>query len=108
MTAMRVVIVEFVPGVTQADVTEFQAALHALAAATPNLVRMTGGPHRSAAGESTLSTAAPGVTFGSFVSVWEFANAQALDEFLMQPLHRELAGKVFRRLVKRRYVANVQ
>ena len=107
MTATRVVIVEFQPEITNQDVLEFEATLHRLAAATPELVRMSCGQHRPSASESALAANAPNAAFGSFVSVWEFENEGALDRFLTQPLHREIAAKVFSRMVKRRYVANM-
>lgn len=108
MTATRVVIVEFAPDVTAEDVTDFEVTLRRLASETANLVRMTCGTHYPAASESVLSAQAPGVAFGSFVSVWEFQDERALDDFLVQPRHRELAAKVFSRLVKKRYVANMR
>lgn len=108
MTATRIVIVEFGPEVTAQDVADFEATLRRLASETANLVRMTCGRHYAAVSESALSAHAPGVAFGSFVSVWEFQDERALDDFLVQPRHRELAGKVFSRLVKKRYVANMK
>lgn len=106
--ATRVVIVEFESGVTPQQVAEFEATLRALAEGTANLVRMICGKHCVLSGESVLSANAPSVVFGNFLSVWEFNDEQALEEFVIQPIHREMASKKFRQLVKRRYVANIR
>lgn len=103
----RVVMVEFNPGVTPQEVEEFRGWLDDLAARTPNLVRMTCGEHRPITAEAELSANAPSVVFGSFVSIWEFRDDQALEDFVLEPFHREMAGRNFRRLVMRRYVINI-
>lgn len=107
-TAMRVVMVEFKPGVSSQEVAAFRRWLERLADRSGNLVRMTCGEHLAAKSEGMLSADAPDVTFGHFVSVWEFSDEQALDEFVMAPFHRELAGNDFRRLVRHRYVINIR
>jgi stress responsive alpha/beta barrel protein len=104
--AVRVVIVEFNPEVTEQDVTEFQGWLHDLAARVPYLIRMQCGPHSTLPTDKELSLNAPSVSFGHFVSVWEFADKNALNQFVKEPFHKEIAGKKFKKLVKHRYVVN--
>lgn len=107
MTVTRVVIVEFWPEVTAQEVSEFAGWLRELALHTSGLVRMTCGEHWGVPSEAGFSANAPNVTFGHFMSVWEFSNGQAVEEFVLNPLHREMAGKKFRQLVKHRYVSNI-
>jgi Stress responsive A/B Barrel Domain len=101
----RAVMVEFHPHVTESDVTEFKGRLHDLAARASGLVRMACGAHAEAAGDGVLRKGAPSVVFGDFLSIWEFRDEAALDEFLIDPGHREMADK-WRAVVKRRYVVN--
>lgn len=102
----RIVIVEFHPGVTPQEITDFAMALRVLAARTPNLVRMACGEHHTMPSESALGTDAPAATFGNFVSVWEFEDEQALDGFLQQAIHGEMVRQRFQRVVRKRYIAN--
>ncbi len=106
--ATRIVIVEFEEGVTPQDVAAFKGWLLELAASARGLARMVCGEHYTPASETELNAAAPSVIFGNFVSVWEFNDEQALEKFILLPIHREMAAKKFRSLVKRRYVANIR
>jgi hypothetical protein len=99
--------VEFKPGISPAEVVEFKGWLETLAVRSKNLVRMVCGEHRPSSGEALLNPNAPNVVFAHFVSVWEFADERSLDEFVLAPFHREMAGNHFRRLVQRRYVINL-
>lgn len=105
--AKRIVIVEFESEVTPREVAEFSGWLRELAANTPSLISMTCGEHYAATGEAALSASAPSVVFGNFASIWEFDDERALDEFVMQPFHRAMAGQKFRKFIRRRYVANI-
>lgn len=105
--AMRIVMVEFISGITEQDIAEFKGWLYDLASRSSDLVRMTCGVHYPAQGDAELSVNAPSVVFGNFVSIWEFTDERALNDFVTKPFHHEMAGKNFRRLVKRRYVTNI-
>jgi hypothetical protein len=100
--------VEFRPQATADEVAEFKSCLQLLASGTSGLIRMSCGEHFDVANDAVLSANAPAAVFGNFMSVWEFANEQALNDFLVQPIHRTLAATQFRRVVQRRYVANIR
>lgn len=104
--ATRVVMVEFNAGVTEADMAEFQRWLEDLAARTPYLIRMQCGPHFLLPEDAKLSENAPDVTFGHFVSVWEFHDEAEVASFLEEPFHKEIAAGGFRKMVRHRYVVN--
>jgi hypothetical protein len=104
----RVVIAEFHPHVTAAQVAQFQSWLEEAARKAQGLVRMTCGEHVPAVSDPVLSSRAPDAVFGSFMSIWEFESEQALNEFLVQPFHREMAATKFPTVVQRRYVANIR
>ena len=103
----RVVIVEFHPHVSAAQVAEFKGWLEDVAARTPGLTRMVCGEHKPASSDPVLSTNAPNAVFGNFMSIWEFSSEQALNGYLTQPYHREMAATKFPTVVKRRYLANI-
>ena len=104
----RAVIVEFHAGVTAREISDFAVSLRSLAAGTKNLVRMTCGEHYEMPSESALGADAPAVTFGNFVSIWEFEDERALDGFLRQAVHGEMVRERFRQVVRKRYVANIR
>jgi hypothetical protein len=103
----RVVMVEFHPGLDAAAVETFKAGIRELAARAAGLVRMSCGEHSETEGDAVLREGAPSVVFGNFVSVWEFRHRAALDEFLVDPVHRQLASR-WRGAVKSRYVINME
>lgn len=103
----RVVMVEFNPGVSAEDVGQFKAWLTELAGHTSGLVNMECGAHFHIEAEGGLSPNAPSVTFGHFVSIWTFVDRQALENFVLEPFHHQMAGKHFRQLVAHRYVTNI-
>lgn len=103
----RVVMVEFHPGIGAAEVEKFKDGIRELAAQTPGLVRMKYGGHSETEGDVMLRQCAPSVVFGDFVSVWEFRDRAALNEFLVAPLHKALASR-WRDAVKSRYVINME
>jgi Stress responsive A/B Barrel Domain len=103
----RVVMVEFHPHATPAQIDAFKAGLHELAAQAAGLLRMSCGDHEEAGGDTVLRQKAPTVTFGSFLSIWEFQDSAALEEFLVDPAHRLLADQ-WRAAVKHRYVVNMR
>jgi len=103
----RVVIVEFHPHVTPALVAEFRGWLEDVAARTPGLTRMVCGPHEPAASDPVLSANAPDAVFGQFMSIWEFSDEAALEDYLTSPYHREFAATRFPKVVRRRYLANI-
>lgn len=104
----RVIIVEFRAEATANDVAEFKACLQDLAAENPGVIRMTCGEHFEVSNDAVLSANAPHAVFGNFMSVWEFASEQALNDFLVLPNHRAMAATTFRKVVQRRYVANIR
>jgi Stress responsive A/B Barrel Domain len=104
--AMRVVMVEFYPEVTEQDVAEFQGWLHDLAARLPYLIRMQCGPHSTLLADKEFSLNAPSVSYGHFASVWEFADEDGINQFIQEPFHKEIASKKFKKLVKHRYCVN--
>lgn len=108
LMATRAIIVEFEPGTTPYQIAEFRGWLRELAASTQKLVRMTCGEHFDTRGDAALSANAPAVVFGNFVSVWEFEDEQALENFVTQPFHRSMASSKFRSVVRRRYVVNIR
>jgi hypothetical protein len=103
----RVVMVEFHPGIGATEVQTFKEGIRELAANASGLVRMTFGEHSETEGDAMLRRGAPDVVFGNFVSVWEFRDRAALNEFLVCPLHQVLASR-WRRAVKSRYVINME
>jgi hypothetical protein len=104
----RVVIAEFHPHVTAAQAAEFRGWLEEAARQAKGLVRMTCGEHIPASSDPVLSSNAPNAVFGSFMSIWQFESEQALNEFLVQPFHREMAATKFPTVVRRRYIANIE
>lgn len=104
----RVIIVEFRAGATESDIAEFKACLQDLAAHSAGVIRMTCGEHFDVDNDAVLSANAPQAVFGSFMSVWEFASEQALNDFLVLPNHRAMAATTFRKVVQQRYVANIR
>lgn len=104
----RVIIVEFRDGAATEDIAEFKACLQELAAGSSGVIRMICGKHLEVSNDAVLSTNAPNAVFGNFMSVWEFASEQALNDFLVQPNHRAMAATTFRKVVQRRYVANIR
>lgn len=103
----RIVMVEFNPGVSAQEVDQFREWLNLLAERTSGLVSMDCGNHFPIEAEGGLSPNAPSATFGHFVSIWKFADARALEDFVLEPFHHRMAGKNFRQLVAHRYVANI-
>jgi hypothetical protein len=103
----RVVMVEFHPGLDAGEVAAFKAGIRQLAAHAAGLLRMTCGEHSETEGDAVLRQGAPSVVFGEFVSIWEFRDRAALNEFLVDPVHRELASR-WRGAVKFRYVINME
>jgi hypothetical protein len=104
----RVIMVQFRPEATASEIAEFKSSLQDLASGVPGLIRMTCGEHVDISNDAVLSANAPEAAFGDFMSVWEFASEQALSDFLVQPNHRALAATRFRKVVQRRYVANLR
>jgi Stress responsive A/B Barrel Domain len=104
----RVIIVEFRPEASADDIAAFKAGLQELAAESSAVIRMTCGEHFEVSNDAVLSANAPPVAFGNFMSVWEFADEQALNDFLVQPSHKAMAATIFRKVVQRRYVANIR
>ena len=103
----RVVMVEFHPKVDASEVEAFKAGLRELAARARGLIRMTCGDHSESEGDVVLNARAPRVVFCDFMSIWEFRDRAALSEFLVDPLHRELASR-WQAVVKSRYVINME
>jgi hypothetical protein len=103
----RVVMVQFRPHVTPADVAAFKGWLQEVAASTPGLVRMTCGPHKETSNDAVLSKKAPDAVFCDFMSVWEFESESAVNDYLASPFHRKMAAEKFSTVVQCRYVANI-
>jgi hypothetical protein len=104
----RVVMVEFHPDTDAIEVESFKAGLRELAARARGLISMSCGEHRETEGDVVLTGGpAPSVVVGDFVSIWEFRDRAALNEFLVDPVHRELASR-WRAAVKSRYVINME
>jgi len=103
----RVVMVEFQPHAAPAEIAAFKAGIHELASRASGLIRMSCGEHEEVAGDAVLRQKAPTVSFGSFLSIWEFRDHAALDVFLVDPAHRALADR-WRTAVKHRYVVNMR
>lgn len=102
----RVVMVEYHPHATAAQIVTFKEGLHELAARATGLIRMSCGDHLETGADAVLRQNAPNVVFGSFMSIWEFSDRASLDEFLVDPGHRRLA-EGWRAVVKNRYVVNM-
>ena len=102
----RVVMVEFHPHATPAQIVTFKEGLHELAAQATGLIRMSCGEHLETGADALLRQKAPNVVFGSFMSIWEFSDQASLDKFLVDPGHRRLADG-WRAVVKNRYVVNM-
>jgi len=99
--------VEFHPDIDANEVESFKAGIHELAARASGLIRMTCGEHSATEGDVALNECAPSVVYGNFLSVWEFRDRAALNEFLVDPVHRELASR-WQAAVKSRYVINME
>jgi hypothetical protein len=74
----------------------------------PCVKRMISGLNFVSPAEEEVRNIMDRVTFPQSLSIWEFEDETAFEDFLTAPLHKELARSDFVRHVEWRYVGNLR
>jgi len=103
----RVIMVEFNPEVTSAQMEVFQRELKAVADKIPYKKSFRCGINRRLESEASLDSVAPEVHVPQFVAIWDFDSYFDLTRFVGESHHRKFASEIAKPVVRRRWVVNI-
>jgi len=103
----RVIMIEFNPEVSSAQMEVFQQELTAVADKIPYKKSFRCGINRRVETEAALDPVAPEVHVPQFVAIWEFGSYDDLTRFVGESLHRKFATEIAKPVVRRRWVVNI-
>ncbi len=103
----RVIMIEFNPEVTSAQMEMFQQELKAVADKIPYKTSFRCGFNRKLETEAALDPLAPEVHVPQFVAIWEFGSYGDLTRFVGESHHRKFASEIAKPLGRRRWVVNI-
>jgi Stress responsive A/B Barrel Domain len=107
--ATRVIMIEFNPEATSAQMEVFEQELKAVADKIPYKKSFRCGFNRRLETEASLDRVAPevGVHVPQFVAIWEFDSYDDLTRFVGESHHQKFASEVAKPVVRRRWVVNI-
>ncbi len=103
----RVVMVEFNPEVTSAQMEMLQQELKAVADKIPYKTSFRCGMNRKLETEAALDPLAPEVHVPQFVAIWEYDSYDDLTRSVGESHHLKFASEIAKPLVQRRWVVNI-
>jgi len=103
----RVIMIEFYPEVTSAQIEEFQQGLKDVADMIPYKKSFHCGMNQPLETEGELDPVAPEVHVPQFVAIWEFGSYGDLTRFVGESHHRKFASEIAKPVVQRRWVVNI-
>ena len=103
----RVILIEFNPDVSSAQIEAFQHELSAVADKIPYKKSFRCGMNRKLETEGALDSVAPEVHVPQFAAIWEFGSYEDLARFVGELVHKEFAAKIAKAVIRRRWVVNV-
>ena len=103
----RVVMVEFNPEVTSAQMEVFEQELKTVANKIPYKKSFCCGFNRKLETEAVLDPVAPEVHAPQFVAIFEYDSNDDLTRSVTEPCHLKFASEIARPLVRRRWVVNI-
>lgn len=107
--ATRVIMIEFNPKATSAQMEVFDQELRAVADKIPYKKSFRCGFNRRLETEAALDRVAPevGVDVPQFVAIWDFDSYDDLARFVGESHHQKFASEIAKPLVRRRWVVNI-
>ncbi len=103
----RVIMLEFNPDVTSAQMEMFQQELKAVADKIPYKTGFRCGFNRKLKTEAALDPLGPEVHVPQFVAIFEYDSYDDLTRSVTEPCHLKFASEIARPLVRRRWVVNI-
>ena len=103
----RVIMVEFHPEATSAQMEMVEKEVKAVADKIPYLTGFRCGFNRKLATEAALDPVAPEVHVPQFVAIWEYSSYEDMERSVVEPSHIKFASEIAKPVVRRRWVVNI-
>jgi hypothetical protein len=103
----RVIMIDFYPEVTSAQIQFFQQRLQEVADKIPYKTSFRCGMNRKLETETALDAVAPDVHVPQFIAIWDFDSYDDLARFVGDSHHRKFASEIAKPVIQRRWVVNI-